>query len=470
MLVTHTFLDKSNTIIEGSTANTGLNPIISLYYGNVHTRALIHFDTDKLKTLIEDKTYPDTSKLKHVLKFWNVSDINLPKMNCSFPDQNRTNDRERATSFELILFRLPNEWDAGRGFDFTPEPDLEGRVSYSEYGSSWYFRNTVDRWETPGVYSIEELEAEYDNPNSEIIIGKQHFDFGNEQFEVDITDTVNKFIDGTYENYGLGIAFAPKYEIIRDEVSQYAGFFGNRTNTFFEPYLETTYNDSIKDDRGNFFLDKPNRLYFYANVGGNSVNLDELPTCEVKGSQMAVKQATKGVYYIDIILSSNAVQPNTMIYDTWGNIKYNGISYSDITLSATTKSPEGYLSFGLPFETEKQPKFKPSLYGINNSETIKRGDIRKVTVECKINYTTNQIVPTNSIQYRLYVKTADRQIDVIDWTECDTIFNSSCFYINTNELLPQTYYVDLKVKYDKEEIIERNLLSFNIANDGRKPE
>lgn len=459
MLITHTFLDKSNTIIEGSLANTGLNPIISLYYGNVHTRALIHFDTEKLKSLIEDKTYPDISKLKHVLKFWNVSDINLPRINCQFPDQNLTADRERATSFELILFLLPQDWDAGRGFDFSTRTDLEGKSAYSEYGSNWYYSDTTTRWNTPGVFSD-------DTP----IIGRQHFDFGNEQFEVDITETVNKFIDGTIKNHGLGISFAPEYEEITDPVSQYAGFFGNRTNTFFEPYVETTYDDTIKDDRLNFFLDKPNKLYFYANIGGNNVNLDELPTCTVNGSQMTVKQATRGVYYTDITIPSSTTQPNTMIYDVWSNIKYNGIPYPDVELSATTKASTNYFSFGLPFNTEKQPKFKPSIYGINNKEEIKQGEIRKVNVECKINYTTNQIIPTNSIQYRLYVKTADRQIDVVSWTECDIIYDSACFYINTNELLPQTYYIDIKVKYDREEIITENLLTFNIVNDGRKPE
>ena len=159
-----------------------------------------------------------------------------------------------------------------------------------------------------------------------------------------------------------------------------------------------------------------------------------------------------------------------MIYDTWGNIKYNGNIYPDVELSATTKPKSNYMSFGLPFDTEKQPKFKPSISGINNKEDIKRGDIRKVNVECKINYTTNQIVPTNSIQYRLYVKTADRQIDVITWTECDVVYNSACFYIDTRQLLPQTYYVDIKVKYDREEIVNGNLLSFNIVNDGRIPQ
>lgn len=470
MLVTHTFIEKSNTIIEGNPANTSLNPVLSLYYGNMHSRCLFYFDHKKVQALVADKTYPDMSKLKHVLKFWNVSDINLPKINCPFPDSERTDIRERATSFDIVFFLIPEEWDAGRGFDYIEDMQPNGRRAYSEYGSNWYYRSTPERWRVPGVYTIDELDAAYTNNDTSIIVATQHFDFGNEQIEVDITDIFNKFITGEVPNYGIGMAFAPQYEIMRDVVSQYAGFFSNRTNTFFEPYVETTYNDYIKDDRVNFYLDKPNRLYFYANVGGKNVNLDNIPTCTFNGAEAEVKQATKGVYFIETLLRSSSVQPCTMFYDEWSNIKYNGVEYPNVELRATTKSPDGYFTFGLPFDTEKQPKFKPCIHGINEGEVIKQGDIRKLEVECKINYTTNQTYPVDSLQYRVYVKTADRQVDVIGWNECDMIYNANYFFINTNELVPQTYYIDIKTKYNIEETIVREIVSFTVTSDGRQPE
>ena len=98
MLVTNTFLSKCNTIVDGSLANTGLNPILQLYYGNMHTRGLIYFDEDKVKALCYGMTYPDTTKLKHVLKMWNVSDINVPGSTKRVPDSYVTGLRERATS------------------------------------------------------------------------------------------------------------------------------------------------------------------------------------------------------------------------------------------------------------------------------------------------------------------------------------------------------------------------------------
>jgi hypothetical protein len=45
--------------------------------------------------------------------------------------------------------------------------------------------------------------------------------------------------------------------------------FTNNTQTFYEPYIETKYDNHIIDDRNNFILDKLNKLYLYVNVGGN---------------------------------------------------------------------------------------------------------------------------------------------------------------------------------------------------------
>ena len=51
-VVTHTFLDKTNSIIYGSPVNLGLNPILEMYYGMPYTRGLLHFSLEKLKRLV----------------------------------------------------------------------------------------------------------------------------------------------------------------------------------------------------------------------------------------------------------------------------------------------------------------------------------------------------------------------------------------------------------------------------------
>ena len=189
-----------------------------------------------------------------------------------------------------------------------------------------------------------------------------------------VPKTFNKFITGELCNYAIGIAFSPQYENKNTDLSQYVGFFTSHTNSFFEPYVETTYDETIEDDRADFYLDKPNKLYFYSIVGGKFSNLDEFPTCTVDNVPYDVKQATKGVYYIDIDLSSSEYEDNTMLYDIWGNIKYNGKTFPDAELEFVTKLPTNYYQFGIP-SPKQETEVIPTLYGIKYKETIKRGDM-----------------------------------------------------------------------------------------------
>ena len=468
---TKTFFSKTNTIVRDNACNLSLNPVAELNYGKMLSRILIYFDHNKVKQMVEDKTYPDISKLKHVLHMTNAASVNDRNINCGMMDSEYNKTKRRAISFDIIFFLIPNDWDNGRGFDYAYDLYDKEHRSVSKDGCSWYqFRNYC-KWDTEGVYSIERLSNEVDlftsiNGNlSTIVIGYQHFDVGNEPLVFDITETFNKFITGELCNYGIGIAFSPAFESTTTELSQYVGFFTQHTNSFYEPYIETTYDETIDDDRTDFYLDKDNKLYFYASVGGKTVNLDEMPTCKVNDVEYETKQATKGVYYIDINLSSEDYETDTMLYDTWGNIKYNGREIPDVELSFVTKSPNGYFSFGLPTEETETPKFQPYLYGINNLERIKRGDIRKVSIDCKIPYTINQIYAVDNLEYRLYTMQGEREIDVISYTKVERGYNSNYFFINTNDLIPSRYYIDIKAKYDYEETYHRDMLEFDIIND-----
>ena len=63
--------------------------------------------------------------------------------------------------------------------------------------------------------------------------------------------------------------------------AQYVGFFTRHTQTYYEPFLETVYNNPIKDDRKNFYKNKVNRLYLYSNVGSEPTNLDNNPSVNI---------------------------------------------------------------------------------------------------------------------------------------------------------------------------------------------
>ena len=469
-IVTHTFISKSNTIIKDSVASVGLNPILELNYGKMLTRGLIYFDHTKVQKMVEDKIYPDISKLRHVLKMKNAGSIDDKHINRIYLDSNGDYYKQRTSSFDLIYFLIPNDWDEGKGFDYKQDLNLRNHRAYSWHGCNWYQYQTYCKWENEGIYSTDRLSKELDlftskNGNqSKIIIGYQHFDKGNESIEFDITETFNKFITGELCNYGIGIAFSPQYENKNTELTQYVGFFTSHTHSFFEPYVETTYNETIEDDRADFYLDKSNKLYFYSIVGGKYANLDEFPTCMVNDTSYEVKQATKGVYYIDIEVPSSSYEDNTMLYDVWSNIKYKGKSFPNVELEFVTKSSNDYYQFGIP-SSKQETELIPTLYGIKYKEVIKRGDIRKINVDCRIPYTTDQDRNNNYIEYRLYILSGEKQIDVIDWQKVEKGYNENYFFINTNELLPSRYYIDIRINVNMELFNYQKVLEFDIADN-----
>ena len=452
-IVTHTFLDKSNTIIEGEKVNLGLNPVLELYYGIPVSRGLIHFDLGNIADKIEDYTYPDMSKLHHRLHMKNVGGLRTPYQT----KFNIYNDAERAKSFDLVFFELDREWDGGGGFDYHKDGYEKCNLIYSTHGSNWFQCRDYENWQDNGVFDRDYILDNY--------LCKQHFDIGNEDIDIDITDYVNACINGEKENFGLGIAFSHDLDEIETENINYVGFFTDHTHTFFHPYVETTYDEFIEDDRTNFYLNKDNKLYFYANVGGEMINLDELPTCNILNADTPVKQATKGVYYTELNLSSDEFEPETMVYDLWSNLKYKGVELSDVELYFTTKAPNQYFIFGLPFETKKQEKIVVSINGINQREIIEQGDIRKVDVDCKIAYTTKQQYGVDRLEYRLYTKASDIEDDVIGWTPVEQAYNENFFLINTKELVPGRYFIDVKVLKNMEEIHHHNLCEFNIVDN-----
>lgn len=468
-MVIHTFFDKCNTIIKDSPVNVGLNPIAELNYSKLITRTILHFDHNKVKDLVCNKTYPDIKKLKHVLKMVNCGSIDPSTFNKKNFTSTFNGKKERAISFDLIFFLIPQEWDNGRGFDYVEDLYMGSHNSLSTEGSNWYQAKNGFLWNTEGIYTTNKLSVELDKfsskegNKSDIIIGVSHFDFGNENINLDITNIFNKYITGELTNYGIGIAFSPTLELTKKEFTQYVGFFTQFTNTFFEPYVETTYNEVISDDRASFYLDKPNKLYFYSNLGGVPTNLDELPICIINDLEIASKQATKGVYYIELELSSNDYGNKEMIYDTWTNIIYKGKKLKDVELDFVTLSEFDFYQFGDGDQLPKQ--YVPSIRGINYSEKIKRGDIRKVIVEARIPYTTNQLQMIDNMEYRLYVHDGVRELDVISWRKIEKCWNHNYFLIDTNILLPNRYYIDVKFYSNLEVKHFDNVLSFDIVND-----
>ena len=112
MSIHNSYFSRNNTIVYNSYVNTGRNPVMQLYYGEGglvspigYSRFIFDLDLTSLREKIADGTISTScqnSNLTHILKMTNTSSFNNELLNTSMPDGS-----SRATSFDLILFRIP---------------------------------------------------------------------------------------------------------------------------------------------------------------------------------------------------------------------------------------------------------------------------------------------------------------------------------------------------------------------------
>ena len=484
-MVYKTYISKFATIVSNSKINTGLNPVSELVYGRdtIVSRALFYFDHNKVKQLIDDGIMVDKSKMKHTLHITNAGSIDMSQLHHCETSSINDNKKIRAASFDIIFFLIPKPWDRGKGFNYTkthlnvgyysPAP-IDPKRLVSEDGCNWFQRQNGLKWEEEGVYTNDRLSQEYDKwaagDETSIVIGRQHFDYGNECINLDITEIFNKFLDGELENYGIGMAFSPMLEASESEYENYIGFLTDKTNTFFEPFVETRYSDVVMDDRSNFVLNKDNKLYLYCTIGDTLQDLDNNPTVTIKNGddevimELESQKHTRGIYYVDLKLSKGDFEADTMLYDTWGNISYQGTKLDDVELDFVLKDTPNFFNIGNSLSVTNTT-FTPSITGIKEKEQIKRGDVRKMIISAKPSYTVNTTQLVDNIDIRLYVRDGTREIDVIEWDSINRAFSENFYILDTNMLIPQRYYADIRITYGMNSIVHHDVLSFDIVDD-----
>jgi hypothetical protein len=486
MSINNSYFSKNNTIISNSFTNTGRNPVCEIFYGalpttlypNGFSRFIFNLDLDLLKSKIFDGTISTgcTDTLSHVLKLTNTSTFSKDLLNTR-TSQNRL----RATSFDLILFRIPyideeqtqpQIWDEGVGYDFA---DLQYEIDYNDRNfsnrpSNWYQTTTIGVWTQPGIYS---------NTNTGVvdysgitIVGTQHFQFGDENLSIDMTEEINNVLNGTLQNIsGWGIAYKPQVENLTGLTDAYeVAFFTRHTQTFYEPYLQTTYNDLIEDDRNNFTLGKVNKLYLYLYDNGNPFNLDELPVVDISDSSGEVITGlsglttclrTKGVYEVILPPLIGFKTPCTFT-DTWSNLILNGFSLPNVLNEFTLYPIKNSISIGTNSQDPKVYGF--DYYGIKQDEKIYNTDIRKVGVIIKQAYTTQKLLQKVDSYYRIYVKEGQTEVEVQDWTKLNRTPNEYYFIFDTRDKIPNEYFIDLKVENSGEINIYKRQIKFQIIN------
>ena len=502
MSILRSYFNRNDTLLSGLYTNTGRNPVVELNFGSsdlvVPNFGFTRFIFDLDLTLLRQKIATGeistgcTSAMTHTLTMTNTSSFDDDLLNA-----NMSSGRKRATSFDLILFRipkfsgdtgLPQTWDEGVGYDYndftTTQNGVAGSltsiqqyndITFSTRPANWYQRTTVNNWSQPGLYdntnSLTGLTGL--NYSALTIIDEQHFEFGNEDINFDMTNEINSILDGSLTGVtGWGIAYKPDIENITGLTSSYSvGFFGRLTQTFYQPFLQTTYNDLIQDDRNLFLKNQTNKLYLYVYQNGDYRNLDELPIVDVLdqagdpviGAQnLTACTVTKGVYEVTIPNVFTGSPTPCVFYDNWKNLKINGQDIPSVENQFILQAYQAGIQIG---STSREPeKFGFSFYGILQNEKILNTEVRKVGVVIKKEWTASVLIENIDVYYRVYVREGTTEVQVQDWTPVNRTPNEYYFIFDMRDKIPNEYFVDIKVDTSGEKDIYKDTLQFQIVN------
>jgi len=498
MSILRSYIDKNNTIISNSYTNTARNPVVELNFGASdfivpnfgYTRFIFNLDLSLLQQNIQSGVISTgcTSGMTHVLKMTNTSSFDNELLNTFM-----SNERRRASSFDLILFRipktsgstgLPQNWDEGVGYDYndfnltknsaqggsTPLTYVDLR-SYSNRPSNWYQTTTISNWSEPGIYNNKNTGTV--NYSGLTVIATQHFELGNEDINMDMTSEINGVLNGSITGVtGWGIAYLPQIENISGLTESYSvAFFAKDTQTFYQPYLLTTYNDLIQDNRNLFLKNQTNKLYLYVYQNGDLVNLDSNPYVRIEDrdgmaisgmSNLNTCLRTKGVYEVTVPNGFTGSPTPCVFYDIWSGLTINGQSIPNVQNQFILQQYNAGIQIGT---LSKEPqKFGFDFYGILQNEQILNSDIRKVGVTIKKAYTGQQVLQNISAFYRVYVKEGTTEVQVQDWTPINRTPNEYYFIFDMRDKIPNQYFVDIQVNTSGEKDTYKKQLTFNIVN------
>ena len=484
MSINNSYFSRNNTLISNSFVNSGRNPVTELFYGDGSlvnpigfTRFIFDLDLTLLKEKYQNGIISEgcNSDTTHTLRMTNTSYFDKELLNTS-----TSQGRLRATSFDLILFRIPyvnldenqpQNWDEGVGYDYYDQvTGIPSDKNYSDRPSNWSATTTITDWQQSGIYNNKNTGSF--NYNQLEIVATQHFEFGDENIEFDMTVEINSILDGTLINTtGWGIAYLPQVENLTGTTGNYSvGFFTRHTQTFYEPFLETNYNDSIEDDRNSFSLGKINKLYLYIFEDGDFQNLDNKPLVTIADQSgtpipglvgIQSCQVTKGVYEVTIPPLLGYKTP-CIFTDTWSNISLNGFSLPNVINEFAIYPLQKSIQIGTT--TNDPAVYGFDYYGIKQDEKILNTDIRKVGVIIKKAYTVNQLLPKVEGYYRVYVREGQTEVQVQDWTKLNRTPNEYYFIFDTRDKIPNEYYIDLKVISSGEVNTYKRQIKFQIVN------
>lgn len=460
MSVYRSYFQKNNTLIENNELNVSQNPVGEISYGTLLksvSRIIFKPDFSLLIDKINEEGIPLSKIVSHKLHFTNTI-AEIPQKAGAY---SYSRIIERAASFELDLFTLLEDWDEGRGYVFAYNDDE--LIHVPKGASNWYFRKTGVPWAQAGGFVSTGATGV---TGTSTVIGTQFFEKGSENIDIDVTNYINALLFTGGTDFGFGLKMNDLLENTESLNRKAVAFHLKNTNTFYEPYIETIIDDQINDDRNFFFMDKDNDLYLYSNAG--DVQISGVTIYDFNGDVYQVVTASgitrvkTGTYKISVNVDSSEYPDAVIFRDVW-TIVQNG-KMKNISNDFYLVDSDKFYSFGLSNRLNPD-NYHFSYFGVNSQEYLKRGDKRRIEVTVKQLYKNlDSNLPLN-LEYRLFMKQSnDVQIDIIPYTKVDRTVAGYEFILDTSWLIPQDYYLDLKIS-DGTVFNRKSPIRFTVVSD-----
>lgn len=461
MTIYRNYFSKGNTLISSNLTNNSQNPVTEISYGTTNKRiSRFIFDvtlTDLINKINGGEIVPN-SGMTHTLHMTNTIRSNEQYLG----NKSYSESIDRASSFDLEIFNINEDWDEGSGYDFIYDTTLLPIIPVQ--ASNWEYRKTDVDWSNLGAYST-----------GSTIIGSQRFEKGSENISINVTDYVNQRIFGsgtTYSgsSFGLGVKFTDELEDLFTTYTQAVAFHTQKTNTWYEPYIETIVDDTIVDDRNYFYLNKDNDLYLYVNVGGMKQNVivNNVKIYDQENELIntltgdSIINVSLGIYKITLNIDSEIYPDAVLFRDEWDITIGNRVSkhVNEFYLI----SEKNYYSF----DQSNQINFENYFFyfwGISEKENLIAGNVRKIKLTIKELYSNqNNFLPLD-IEYRVFTTVGSKyQIDVIPFTSVNRTNMGYDFNLDTSWLIPQDYFIQIRLK-NGDYYENKQTLSFTVVSN-----
>lgn len=451
MGIIRSYFNKNTTLIKDNSTNNSRNPVFELSYGNsIVSRYIFQVDLDNLQEKISNNYILQNNILKHTIKIKNVISESKERIGSTFIDS------IRGSNSTILIYPLNQNFEEGTGFDFIYNPTAYNNDFLNNTPANWYYSDNGITWAENGTFS---------SSTPSIVLDTQYLQNGSEDIELDVTEYINNILFSGGTNYGLGIAYSSNTENFNSNNRYVITFFSKYTQTFFEPFLETEYVQYINEDRYNFKLDEDNKLYLCSNK-----DIDTIGKVEIYDYQnnlyetiypSGITMVKDKIWSIDLNISSDEYPDLVNFTDRWYYIN-NSKQYiydQEFTL---------FLEDKFKNNQDEVSNYYFSFNGILYDEKIKRiSEPRKIYLKGKRLYgnSIDTDLSFDKLEYRIYNEQAHSvEIEIIPWTPVHKIQNMFYFDLDTTWLIPQFYYIELRVTSNDYVIKTNNRIRFNIID------